>query len=76
MYLYQIDAGLFCVFNCLQRMSEKSQRAMDEEAESHAPSEPVEPAVAPAPPGEDRPGQDAFLQQLADMFRRVSRAAP
>ncbi|XP_043811844.1 uncharacterized protein LOC122723519 [Manihot esculenta] len=53
-------------------MSEESQRAMDEEVGSHAPSEPVEPAVAPAPPGEDRPGQDAFLQQLADMFRRVS----
>ncbi|XP_043813702.1 uncharacterized protein LOC122723867 [Manihot esculenta] len=57
-------------------MSEESQRAIDEEVGSHAPSEPIEPAVAPAPPGEDRPGQDAFLQQLADMFRRVSGAAP
>ncbi|XP_043809696.1 uncharacterized protein LOC122723036 [Manihot esculenta] len=57
-------------------MSEESQRAIDEEVGSHAPSEPIEPAVAPAPHGEDRPGQDAFLQQLADMFRRVSGAAP
>ncbi|KAG8661142.1 hypothetical protein MANES_02G214360v8 [Manihot esculenta] len=57
-------------------MSEESQRAIDEEVGSHAPSEPIEPAVAPAPHGEDRQGQDAFLQQLADMFRRVSGAAP
>ncbi|XP_043814582.1 uncharacterized protein LOC122724096 [Manihot esculenta] len=57
-------------------MSEASQRAIDEEVGSHAPSEPIEPAIAPAPHGEDRPGQDAFLQQLADMLRRVSGAAP
>ncbi|XP_021631856.2 uncharacterized protein LOC110629250 [Manihot esculenta] len=57
-------------------MSEESQRAMDEEVGSHAPSEPVELVVASAPPSEDRPGQDAFLQQLADMFRRVSGSAP
>ncbi|KAG8650936.1 hypothetical protein MANES_07G081133v8 [Manihot esculenta] len=76
MYLCKIDVGLFCVFNCSERMSEASQRAIDEEVGSHAPSEPIEPAIAPAPHGEDRPGQDAFLQQLADMLRRVSGAAP
>ena len=57
-------------------MSSESQRAVDEEVESHAPSEAAAPAAAPPPAAAGGLGQDALFQQIAELLRRVTQNVP
>ncbi|XP_043815591.1 uncharacterized protein LOC110622956 [Manihot esculenta] len=63
-------------------MSSESQRAADEEVESHAPSEAAAAPTAPAPAAAPPPsaagglGQDALFQQIAELLRRVTQNVP
>ncbi|KAG8649752.1 hypothetical protein MANES_08G134411v8 [Manihot esculenta] len=57
-------------------MSSESQRAIDEEVESHAPSEAAAPAATPPPAAAGGPGQDALFQQIAELIRRVTQNVP